>query len=107
MGTDQAGDKSDGGLWPGAVKAEPRASLHPWLAPLADTEPFTAQILPRALSCAVLLLLLVAVLSRGKRCSIAKILRQYRAVIFHEIQNLVSGWWDLPGALDPNSGGCC
>lgn len=30
-------------------------------------------------------------LSRGKRCSIAKILRQYRAVIFHEIQNLVSG----------------
>ncbi|KAM9647902.1 uncharacterized protein C20orf204 homolog isoform 2-T2 [Morphnus guianensis] len=45
-------------------------------------------ILPRALSCAVLLLLLVAVLSRGKRCSIAKILRQYRAVIFHEIQNL-------------------
>ncbi|GAB0197407.1 hypothetical protein GRJ2_002206000 [Grus japonensis] len=45
-------------------------------------------ILPRALSCAVLLLLLIAVLSRGKRCSIAKILRQYRAVIFHEIQNL-------------------
>nr|XP_047930642.1 uncharacterized protein C20orf204 homolog isoform X1 [Anser cygnoides] len=45
-------------------------------------------ILPRALSCAVLLLLLVAVLGRGKRCSIAKILRQYRAVIFHEIQNL-------------------
>ncbi|XP_068272471.1 uncharacterized protein C20orf204 homolog [Nyctibius grandis] len=47
-------------------------------------------ILPRALSCTVLLLLLVAVLSRGKRCSIAKILRQYRAVIFHEIQNLRS-----------------
>ncbi|KAM9260611.1 uncharacterized protein C20orf204 homolog [Cariama cristata] len=45
-------------------------------------------IFPRALSCAVLLLLVVAVLSRGKRCSIAKILRQYRAVIFHEIQNL-------------------
>ncbi|XP_031362431.2 uncharacterized protein C20orf204 homolog [Lonchura striata] len=45
-------------------------------------------IFPRALSCAVLLLLLVAVLSRGRRCSIAKILRQYRAVIFHEIQNL-------------------
>ncbi|KAM6248662.1 uncharacterized protein C20orf204 homolog isoform 1-T1 [Porphyrio hochstetteri] len=45
-------------------------------------------ILPRALSCAVLLLLLLAVLSRGKRCSIARILRQYRAVIFHEIQNL-------------------
>ncbi|XP_041907158.1 uncharacterized protein C20orf204 homolog [Corvus kubaryi] len=46
------------------------------------------QIFPRVLSCAVLLLLLVAVLSRGRRCSIAKILRQYRAVIFHEIQNL-------------------
>ncbi|KAF4795740.1 hypothetical protein TURU_090327 [Turdus rufiventris] len=45
-------------------------------------------IFPRVLSCAVLLLLLVAVLSRGRRCSIAKILRQYRAVIFHEIQNL-------------------
>ncbi|XP_074964546.1 uncharacterized protein C20orf204 homolog [Phalacrocorax aristotelis] len=45
-------------------------------------------ILPRALSCTVLLLLLIAVLSRGKRCSITKILRQYRAVIFHEIQNL-------------------
>ena len=69
MGTDQAGDKSDGGLWPGAVKAEPGASPSiPGLPPLADTEPFTAQILPRALSCAVLLLLLVAVLSRGKRC---------------------------------------
>lgn len=105
MGTEQAGAKSDGGLWPGAVKAEPRASLHP--PSPADTEPFAAQILPRALSCAVLLLLLVAVLSRGKRCSIAKILRQYRAVIFHEIQNLVSGWRDLPGALDPHSGGCC
>lgn len=52
--------------------------------------PFPAQILPRALSCAVLLLLLLAVLGRGKRCSIARILRQYRAVIFHEIQNLVS-----------------
>ncbi|XP_063258290.1 uncharacterized protein C20orf204 homolog [Prinia subflava] len=45
-------------------------------------------ILPRVLSCAVLLLLLVAVLGRGRRCSIAKILRQYRAVIFHELQNL-------------------
>ncbi|XP_014109510.1 PREDICTED: uncharacterized protein LOC106628263 [Pseudopodoces humilis] len=45
-------------------------------------------IFHRVLSCAVLLLLLVAVLSRGRRCSIAKILRQYRAVIFHEIQNL-------------------
>ncbi|TRZ20861.1 hypothetical protein HGM15179_006339 [Zosterops borbonicus] len=45
-------------------------------------------IFPRVLSCAVLLLLLVAVLSRGRRCSITKILRQYRAVIFHEIQNL-------------------
>lgn len=50
------------------------------------------------LSCAVLLLLLVAVLSRGRRCSIAKILRQYRAVIFHELQNLVSRGWALPGA---------
>ncbi|XP_053937552.1 uncharacterized protein C20orf204 homolog [Cuculus canorus] len=56
-------------------------------------------ILPRVLSCAVLLLLLVAVLSRGKRCSIAKILRQYRAVIFHEIQNLknLSGLADRSG----------
>ncbi|XP_051488997.1 uncharacterized protein C20orf204 homolog isoform X3 [Apus apus] len=53
-------------------------------------------ILPRALSCALLLLLLVAVLSRGKRCSIAKILRQYRAVIFHEIQNLKN----LSGSMD-------
>lgn len=66
----------------------------------ADAEPFPAQILPRALSCAVLLLLLVAVLGRGKRCSIAKILRQYRAVIFHEIQNLVSrGRPVRPGVL--------
>ncbi|XP_054074692.1 uncharacterized protein C20orf204 homolog [Rissa tridactyla] len=55
-----------------------------------------AAILPRALSCAVLLLLLVAALSRGKRCSIAKILRQYRAVIFHEIQNLKN----LTGSAD-------
>ncbi|XP_063206384.1 uncharacterized protein C20orf204 homolog [Chroicocephalus ridibundus] len=54
------------------------------------------RILPRALSCAVLLLLLVATLSRGKRCSIAKILRQYRAVIFHEIQNLKN----LTGSAD-------
>ncbi|XP_065610584.1 uncharacterized protein LOC136060179 [Cyrtonyx montezumae] len=46
------------------------------------------RLLPRALSCAVLLLLLAAVLGRGWRCSIARILRQYRAVIFHEIQNL-------------------
>ncbi|XP_031412386.1 uncharacterized protein C20orf204 homolog [Meleagris gallopavo] len=45
-------------------------------------------LLPRALSCAVLLLLLATVLGRGWRCSIARILRQYRAVIFHEIQNL-------------------
>ncbi|KAJ7409208.1 hypothetical protein BTVI_57318 [Pitangus sulphuratus] len=45
-------------------------------------------IFPRALSFAVLLLLLVAVLSRGRRCNIAKILQQYHAVIFHEIQNL-------------------
>ncbi|XP_026718095.1 putative uncharacterized protein C20orf204 homolog [Athene cunicularia] len=35
-------------------------------------------------------------LSRGKRCSIAKILRQYRAVIFHEIQNLKN----LSGSAD-------
>ncbi|KAM6120821.1 uncharacterized protein C20orf204 homolog [Phoenicopterus ruber ruber] len=64
---------------------------------LADT------ILPRALSCAVLLLLLVAVLSRGKRCSIAKILRQYRAVIFHEIQNVknLSGSLDRSGRAGP------
>ncbi|KAM6053206.1 uncharacterized protein C20orf204 homolog isoform 3-T3 [Theristicus caerulescens] len=62
-----------------------------------------AEILPRALSCAVLLLLLVAVLSRGKRCSIAKILRQYRAVIFHEIQNLknLSGWEGRSGRAGP------
>ncbi|XP_064888358.1 uncharacterized protein C20orf204 homolog isoform X2 [Columba livia] len=50
--------------------------------------PWGSMILPRVLSCTVLLLLFVAVLSRGKRCSITKILRQYRAVIFHEIQNL-------------------
>lgn len=49
------------------------------------------------LSCAVLLLLLVAVLGRGRRCSIAQILRQYRAVIFHELQNLVSRGRALPG----------
>ncbi|XP_071429008.1 uncharacterized protein C20orf204 homolog [Pithys albifrons albifrons] len=30
----------------------------------------------------------MAVLSRGRRCSITKILQQYRAVIFHEIQHL-------------------
>ncbi|XP_064023607.1 uncharacterized protein C20orf204 homolog isoform X2 [Pogoniulus pusillus] len=60
-------------------------------------------ILPRALCCAVLLLLLVAVLSRGRRCSIAKILRQYRAVIFHEIQNLktLSGSADRSGRAGP------
>ncbi|KAM9218812.1 uncharacterized protein C20orf204 homolog [Leptosomus discolor] len=55
-----------------------------------------SSILPRALSCAVLLLLLVAALGRGKRCSIAKILRQYRAVIFHEIQYLKN----LSGSAD-------
>ncbi|XP_064530550.1 uncharacterized protein C20orf204 homolog [Pseudopipra pipra] len=60
---------------PGAAAGAAPAGLH-------------AQIFPRALSSAVLLLLLVAVLSRGRRCSIAKILQQYRAVIFHEIQNL-------------------
>nr|XP_025948669.1 putative uncharacterized protein C20orf204 homolog [Dromaius novaehollandiae] len=56
-------------------------------------------LLPRALCCAVLLLLVAAVLSRGKRCSIAKILRQYRAVIFHEIQNLKN----LSGSADRSS----
>ncbi|XP_050763561.1 uncharacterized protein C20orf204 homolog [Gymnogyps californianus] len=61
------------------------------------------RIFPRALSCAVLLLLLVAVLSRGKRCSIAKILRQYRAVIFHEIQNLKN----LSGSADRNARAAC
>ncbi|XP_030819423.1 uncharacterized protein C20orf204 homolog [Camarhynchus parvulus] len=30
----------------------------------------------------------IVVSQRGRRCSIAKILRQYRAVIFHELQNL-------------------
>ncbi|XP_040464839.1 uncharacterized protein C20orf204 homolog [Falco naumanni] len=61
------------------------------------------QIFPRVLSCTVLLLLLVAVLSRGKRCSITKILRQYRAVIFHEIQNLknLSGSADRSGRAGP------
>ncbi|XP_030902880.2 uncharacterized protein C20orf204 homolog [Melopsittacus undulatus] len=53
-------------------------------------------ISPRALSCAVVLLLLLTVLSRGKRCSITRILRQYRAVIFHEIQNLRA----LSGSVD-------
>ncbi|XP_062445536.1 uncharacterized protein C20orf204 homolog [Rhea pennata] len=65
--------------------------------------PLLDPILPRALSCAVLLLLVVSVLSRGKRCSIAKILRQYRAVIFHEIQNLkaLSGSTDRSGRAGP------
>ncbi|XP_034643477.1 uncharacterized protein C20orf204 homolog [Trachemys scripta elegans] len=46
-------------------------------------------ILPRTLLCAVLLLLLVSVLSKGKaKCSIVEILRQYQAVIFDELQNL-------------------
>ncbi|XP_064586390.1 uncharacterized protein C20orf204 homolog [Zonotrichia leucophrys gambelii] len=54
----------------------------------APRDPRGSMIFPRVLSCAVLLLLLVAVLSRGRRCSIARILRQYRAVIFHELQNL-------------------
>lgn len=66
---------------------------------MADTESFPAQLLPRALSCAVLLLLLATVLGRGWRCSIARILRQYRAVIFHEIQNLVSG--ERGGIIEP------
>ncbi|XP_051488996.1 uncharacterized protein C20orf204 homolog isoform X2 [Apus apus] len=66
------------------------------LSPLLHMPCLQGQILPRALSCALLLLLLVAVLSRGKRCSIAKILRQYRAVIFHEIQNLKN----LSGSMD-------
>ncbi|XP_074744030.1 uncharacterized protein C20orf204 homolog [Strix uralensis] len=86
------------------LKVEPGPSLHPQLpSTTADAEPFLVQILPRVLSCAVLLLLLVAVLSRGKRCSIAKILRQYRAVIFHEIQNLknLSGSADRSGRARP------
>ncbi|KAM4650002.1 uncharacterized protein C20orf204 homolog isoform 1-T1 [Amazona ochrocephala] len=79
------------------MKAEPGTSL-------PDTEPFPAQIFPRALSCAVVLLLLLTVLSRGKRCSIARILRQYRAVIFHEIQNLktLSGSMDRSGRAGPS-----
>ncbi|XP_061297636.1 uncharacterized protein C20orf204 homolog [Pezoporus flaviventris] len=62
-----------------------------------------SKISPRALSCAVVLLLLLTVLSRGKRCSIARILRQYRAVIFHEIQNLktLSGSVDRSGRAGP------
>ncbi|XP_068006440.1 uncharacterized protein C20orf204 homolog [Melanerpes formicivorus] len=60
-------------------------------------------ILPRALCCAVLLLLLAAVLGRGRRCSIAAVLRQYRAVIFHEIQNLkhLSGSAERSGGAGP------
>ncbi|KAM8995444.1 uncharacterized protein C20orf204 homolog isoform 2-T2 [Ara ararauna] len=79
------------------MEAEPGASL-------PDAEPFPAQIFPRALSCAVVLLLLLTVLSRGKRCSIARILRQYRAVIFHEIQNLktLSGSMDRSGRAGPS-----
>ncbi|XP_017688640.1 PREDICTED: uncharacterized protein LOC108506291 [Lepidothrix coronata] len=63
----------------------------------------SAGIFPRALSSAVLLLLLVAVLSRGRRCNIAKILQQYRAVIFHEIQNLknLSGSMHRSGRAGP------
>ncbi|XP_052540181.1 uncharacterized protein C20orf204 homolog [Tympanuchus pallidicinctus] len=57
------------------------------------------ELLPRALSCAVLLLLLATVLGRGWRCSIARILRQYRAVIFHEIQNLKN----LSGSAEKSS----
>ncbi|KAM6243354.1 uncharacterized protein C20orf204 homolog [Spheniscus humboldti] len=91
--------------WDGSEPAEMQSPEHPFIPgfPLADTELFPAQILPRALSCAVLLLLLVAVLSRGKRCSIAKILRQYHAVIFHEIQNLknLSGSEDRSGRAGP------
>ncbi|XP_074868083.1 uncharacterized protein C20orf204 homolog isoform X2 [Carettochelys insculpta] len=46
-------------------------------------------ILPRSVLCAVLLLLVLAVLSKGKgRCSTVEILRQYQAVIFDELQNL-------------------
>nr|XP_054500687.1 uncharacterized protein C20orf204 homolog [Agelaius phoeniceus] len=74
MGLDLAGpEEENGGSIPALGLSEVTESL--W-------------IFPRVLSCAVLLLLLVAVLSRGRRCSIAKILRQYRAVIFHELQNL-------------------
>ncbi|KAM6298808.1 uncharacterized protein C20orf204 homolog [Aegotheles albertisi] len=69
------------------------------LEPGGSAAAVVALILPRALSCTVLLLLLVPVLSRGKRCSIAKILRQYQAIIFHEIQNLknLSGSADRSG----------
>ncbi|XP_067410697.1 uncharacterized protein C20orf204 homolog [Emydura macquarii macquarii] len=46
-------------------------------------------ILPRTLLCAVLLLVVGSVLSKGKPgCSIVEILRQYQAVIFDELQNL-------------------
>lgn len=77
--------------WRGAESRAPTLPASPFVPhPRLTLSPFPAQILPRALSCAVLLLLLLAVLGRGKRCSIARILRQYRAVIFHEIQNLVS-----------------
>ncbi|XP_061217479.1 uncharacterized protein C20orf204 homolog isoform X2 [Neopsephotus bourkii] len=55
-----------------------------------------SELSPRALSCAVVLLLLLPVLSRGRRCSIARILRQYRAVIIHEIHNLKT----LSGSVD-------
>lgn len=91
-------DRSGGGLWRGA-EGRARSIPSSLASPAADTEPFPAQILPRVLSCAVLLLLLLTVLSRGKRCSIAKILRQYRAVIFHEIQNLVSRGGSAQGML--------
>ncbi|XP_030359335.1 uncharacterized protein C20orf204 homolog [Strigops habroptila] len=71
--------------------------------PPQGPRPRGSMIFPRALSCTVVLLLLLTVLSRGKRCSIARILRQYRAVIFHEIQNLktLSGSVDRSGRAGP------
>ncbi|XP_053814365.1 uncharacterized protein LOC128796585 [Vidua chalybeata] len=74
--------------WSQVQTAGPGAAGPGSPGPPQGPRPRGSMIFPRALSCAVLLLLLVAVLSRGRRCSIAKILRQYRAVIFHEIQNL-------------------
>ncbi|XP_065547881.1 uncharacterized protein C20orf204 homolog isoform X2 [Lathamus discolor] len=81
----------------------PRRSRTRPREPPQGARPRGSMISPRALSCAVVLLLLLTVLSRGKRCSIARILRQYRAVIFHEIQNLktLSGSVDRSGRAGP------
>ncbi|XP_027501871.1 uncharacterized protein C20orf204 homolog [Corapipo altera] len=72
------------------LRSEDETESQRWLGEGSDPPSCAVgqQIFPRALSSAVLLLLLVAVLGRGRRCNIAKILQQYRAVIFHEIQNL-------------------